>query len=151
MVSHIINSSNMIFVFPSEIADHLGSVAPIVANEPICWINNFNSYYYPGNELQIEAIKQLYLLQSTATYIEDDLNLQKDWQYLQTSDHIHLMDDQHPTYYDVNITNSIFKTKYDAFINYMNILDDFRLKLYKQPGKKDKKRTRKLEQKINSQ
>ena len=86
-----------------------------MASEPICWVNNFHSYYYPGNELQIEALKQLYLLQNSATRFEDNLNLHKDWQYLQTSDHIHLMDDQHSTYLEENIENSIFKTKYDAF------------------------------------
>ncbi|HAH25789.1 MAG TPA: alpha-amylase [Prolixibacteraceae bacterium] len=150
MVSQIIESSNVEFVTPSEIAERLGSVAPILANEPICWVNNFHSYYYPGNELQTEALKQLYLLQNTATRIDMDINLQKDWQYLQTSDHIHLMDDQHPTYLDGNIAESLFKTKYDAFINYMNILDDFRLKLYKETGKREKKRTRRQVQNKNS-
>lgn len=150
LVSQIIKSSNMNFVSPSEIAERLGSVAPIMANEPICWVNNFHSDYYPGNELQTEALKQLYLLQNQDTHIEDDLNLNKDWQYLQTSDHIHLMDDQHPTYLDGNIEESLFKTKYDTFINYMNILDDFRLKLYKESGKKEKKRTRRQVQNKNS-
>jgi alpha-amylase len=151
LISQITKSPNMSFLSPSEIADRYGAVASINASEPICWVNNFHSYYYPGNELQVEAIKQLYLLQNTVTQIDDELNLQKDWQYLQTSDHIHLMDDQHSAYQGSNNANGIYKTKYDAFINYMNILDDFRLKLHMGIGKKEKKRTRKLEQKRNSQ
>ena len=151
VISQINKSPHMSFVFPYEISERYGTVAPINASEPICWVNNFHSSYYPGNELQIEAIKQLYLLQNTVAQSDDELDLQKDWHYLQTSDHIHLMDDQHPVYLNGNIADSIFKTKYDAFINFMNILDDFRLKLYKESGKKKKKQTRKLEQMRNSQ
>lgn len=145
VISQINKSSTMSFVSPSEISERVGSVAPISASEPICWVNDFHSYYYPGNELQVEAIKQLYLLQTKGTSLEDDLNFQKDWQYLQTSDHIHLMDDQHPAYQDSNIENGIYKTKYDAFISYMNILDDFRLRLYHQTEKQEKKLSRKRE------
>jgi hypothetical protein len=50
------------------------------------------------------------------------------------------MDDQHPIYYGDG-SNSIYKTRYDAFINFMNILDDFRLKIHKELKKKDKKRS----------
>jgi len=130
----------MSFVLPSEIAEIYGPVAEINANEPICWLNNFHSYYYPGNELQVEAIKQLYILKAIVDNI-DDINLQKDWQYLQTSDHVHLMDDQHPAYYGNNNSNFIYKSKYDAFINFMNILDDFRIKILEKAKEKEKKQT----------
>lgn len=137
-VSQISRMPKIDFVLPSEIAEIYGPVAEINANEPICWLNNFHSYYYPGNELQMEAIKQLYLLNKTVSNI-DDINLQKDWQYLQTSDHIHLMDDQHPAYFSNNISNCIYKSKYDAFINFMNILDDFRIKILTEAKSKGKR------------
>jgi len=134
LASRIQNSTDMKFIFPSEIAENYGPVAPITAIEPICWVNNFHSDYFPGNELQIEAIRQLYLLLPLTNQIED-INLHKDWQYIQTSDHIHLMDDQHPYYHDDTLTDKIFRTKYDAFANYMNILDDFRLKVHRHVSK----------------
>ena len=140
LVSQINRMTNMSFVLPSEIAEIYGPVAEINANEPICWLNNFHSYYYPGNELQVEAIKQLYILKAIVDNI-DDINLQKDWQYLQTSDHVHLMDDQHPAYYGNNNSNFIYKSKYDAFINFMNILDDFRIKILEKAKEKEKKQT----------
>lgn len=141
VVGQINKSSIMSFVFPSEIADRLGSVAPIHASDPICWVSDFHSSYFPGNELQIEAIKQLYMLQNQVA-IMDDLNLQKDWQYLQTSDHFHLMDEQHPDYQNNHTGNGIYKTKYDAFISYMNILDDFRLKIHQETERAEKQQTR---------
>jgi alpha-amylase len=139
LVSQINRNPEMEFARPSEIMERYGPVAEIHASEPTCWLNNFHSYYYPGNELQAEAIKQLYMLNGLIENVED-INLQKDWQYLQTTDHIHLMDDQHPIYYGDG-SNSIYKTRYDAFINFMNILDDFRLKIHKELKKKDKKRS----------
>lgn len=146
VIAQIYKSKTLGFIFPSEIAERIGSVATIAASEPICWVNNFHSNYYPGNDLQVEAIKQLYLLQNTASRIDDDINLQKDWQYLQTSDHFHLMDDQHPIYQNSTIENHPFKNRFDAFINFMNILDDFRLKIQTKTGKGAKKQPRKQHQ-----
>lgn len=137
-ISQINRIANIGFKLPSEITEIYGPVAQINATEPICWLNNFHSYYYPGNELQMEAIKQLYLLKEMVDNV-DDINLQKDWQYLQTSDHIHLMDDQHPAYFNNNISNCIYKSKYDAFINFMNILDDFRIKILEETKAKEKR------------
>lgn len=131
----------MSFVLPSEIKEQCGPISEITASEPICWLNNIHSDYYPGNDLQREAINQLYKLGKAVGKI-DDLNLQKDWQYLQTIDHIHLMDDQHPGYHENSNLYCIYKSKYDAFINYMNILDDFRLRLKEAAVKKEKKQIR---------
>lgn len=141
LIELIIRSQEMKFVAPSEISEYYGPVAPITANEPICRVNKFHSNYFPGNELQVEAIRQLYMLLPMANQIED-VNLHRDWQYIQTSDHIHLMDDQHPYYHDDNNPNRIFHTKYDAFANYMNILDDFRMKIHRHTAKKSKRDTR---------
>ncbi len=138
-ISHINRMANIDFKLPSEIAEIFGPVAEINANEPICWLNNFHSYYYPGNELQMEAIHQLYMIKEMIDSV-DDINLQKDWQYLQTSDHVHLMDDQHPAYFSSNISNCIYKSKYDAFINFMNILDDFRMKILEEIEAKEKRK-----------
>ena len=77
------------------------------------------------------------------------MNLQKDWQYLQTIDHIHLMDDQHPGYHENSNLYCIYKSKYDAFINYMNILDDFRLKI-KEAAKKSEKNKSEVVNKIKT-
>lgn len=138
LINHIMHTPDMKFILPSEIAEQYGSVAPIAAAEPICWVKNFHPDYYPGNELQVEAIRQLYMLLPMANQIED-LNLHKDWQYIQTSDHIHLMDNQHPDYNDETNPNRIYRTKYDAFANFMNILDDFRLKIHRHTSRKSKR------------
>ena len=137
-VSKITQNKTLRFDLPSGIISRFGGVSEIGTNEPICWVNQFHPSYYPGNELQREAIRQLYKL---AGKIESTKNasLKTDWHYLQTSDHFHLMDHNHPDYQKVNTGTRIYKSKYDAFINYMNILTDFRTRLKKEA--KVKKRT----------
>lgn len=129
------------FMLPSEITEQYGPVAEISANTPICMVNQFHPDYYPGNELQVEAVKQLFELSEPVSKV-DDLNILTDFNNLQTSDHFHLMDDQHPAYNGNGESNFMFKTKYDAFINFMNILDDFNIRLKNEARKNEKKRHR---------
>lgn len=141
LISYINKAGQRSFIFLSEISEHYGAIAGINAGVPICMVNHFHPDYYPGNELQMEAIKQLYALSELIAEV-DDIQLLTDWNYLQTSDHFHLMDDQHPAYNGAGDSNFMFKTKYDAFINFMNILDDFTLRLKKEARKNEKKRRR---------
>lgn len=127
-VSKIIEYQTFNFSLPSEIAEQFSPVAEIGSDEPVCWTEHFHSSWHPGNELQKEALKQLLKLEKQVVKTQNP-NLKTDWQYLQTSDHFHLMDENHPDYYIYNNNQSINKSRYDAFICYMNILEDFRKRL----------------------
>lgn len=127
-ISKIIKDQTFSFGLPSEITENFSPVAEIGSDEPVCWVEHFHSSWYPGNELQKEALKQLLKLEKQVGRSQNS-NLRTDWQYLQTSDHFHLMDENHPYYIDFNIDQSINKSRYDAFINFMNILEDFRQRL----------------------
>jgi len=125
---------------PSEILDRYMPVAEIGTNMPICWKEGFQSSYYPGNDLQKEAIKHLFKLGEKIKSMKNK-NLKINWEYLQTSDHFHLMDENHPDYATSGANSGIFKSKYDAFINYMNILEDFKLRLKEEKRKVKQKKT----------
>ena len=58
-----------------------------------------------------------------------DENIRKDWQYLQTSDHFYYMSTKWFSDGDVHKYFNPYESPYDAFINYMNILTDFSLRL----------------------
>jgi len=133
-VTKIIKSQTYGFSQPSEIIEQYGPISEIGTEEPICWVEHFHSDYYPGNELQKDAINQLFKL---CKKIEntDGYNLKIDWKNLQSSDHFHLMDENHPYYKENYTAQSIYKSKYEAFINYMNILEDFRLRLKAEEAK----------------
>lgn len=127
-VSKIISDPSFYLSLPSEVVTRYVPIAEINSEVPVCWKDGFHSSYYPGNDLQKEAIKHLFKLKEKVKSIENP-NLKIDWQYLQTSDHFHLMDENHPDYATPESNSGIFKSKYDAFINYMNILEDFRQRL----------------------
>jgi alpha-amylase len=127
-VSKIISDPSLCLSLPSEIIERYMPVAEIGTDVPICWKEGFHSSYFPGNDLQREAIKHLFKLGEKVKSIENQ-NLKVNWQYLQTSDHFHLMDENHSDYASPESNTGIFKSKYDAFINYMNILEDFRQQL----------------------
>ena len=133
-VSKIIKNQICNFGLSSQMMEQYGSVSEIGTEEPICWVEYFNSAYYPGNELQKDAIRQLYKLSKKVENAADD-NLKTDWKNLQSSDHFHLMDEGHPDYNLNYSALNTYKSKYDAFINYMNILEDFRLRLKKEKNK----------------
>ncbi len=125
-VSKIIKDQTFNFSLPSETAEQFGPIAEIGSEEPVCWVEHFHSS--PGNELQNEALKQLLKLEKRVLGSSDP-NLKADWSYLQTSDHFQLMDENHPNYLEESLSPGAYKTKYDAFINFMNILEDFRKRL----------------------
>jgi alpha-amylase len=139
-VFKIISNPSFCLSLPSEILDRYMPVAEIGTDKPICWKEGFQSSYYPGNDLQKEAIKHLFKLGEKLKSIKNK-NLKINWQYLQTSNHFHLMDENHPDYAIPGSNSGIFKSKYDAFINYMNILEDFRLQLKAEKRKLKLKKT----------
>ncbi|MEI8112738.1 MAG: hypothetical protein WCI54_03875 [Bacteroidia bacterium] len=132
----IINKSKRYrFDLPTVLMEKFGSVSEIGTEEPICWAEHFHPSYYPGNELQTDAMNQLFKLKTQTEHL-DNTNLKIDWQYLQTSDHFHLMDENHPAYHEQFSNTFIYKSKYDAYINYMNILEDFRHRLAAEKARK---------------
>lgn len=138
-VTKIIETRDLQFSLPSELLTNYSPISSIDANKPVCWVENFNSSYFPGNELQKEAMKQLFKHSEKMKAIQNS-NLKTDWQYLQSSDHFHLMDENHPDYRFKETELRAFKSKYEAFINYMNILSDFSQRLKMESKKTNKKR-----------
>ena len=51
----------------------------------------------------------------------------KDWNYLQVSDHFYYMSTKYFSDGDVHRSVNPFDTPYQAFINYMNVLSDFKI------------------------
>jgi alpha-amylase len=127
-VEEITISNNFSFWLPSELIEEFGSVAELESADPVCWVEDFHPSYFPGNDLQKDAIHQLFKLEKLVRKI-DNQDLLMDWKYLQTSNHFHLMDENHPSFSGLNRKNDIFKSKYDTYINFMNILEDFHQRL----------------------
>ncbi len=125
----VFGQSNYQFLTPSEAIDILDPVAPIHVPYPISWADEERDLTaWLGNELQDDAFSSLYKLLPKVRQSNDN-QLLKDWLYLQTSDHFYYMCTKWFSDGDVHKYFNHYDTPYEAYINYMNVLSDFELRL----------------------
>lgn len=117
------------FMTPSEVADELQPVSAISIPSPISWADEERDITaWHGNELQVAALDKLYSLTDKVMACNDDL-IKKDWGYLQASDHFYYMATKFFSDGAVHAYFNPYETPYDAFMNYMNVLSDFEIRL----------------------
>jgi alpha-amylase len=128
----VFRNSNFTFSTPSEVINTLDPVGAIHVPHPISWADEERDLTaWLGNELQDEAFNNLYSLHEKVKEINDP-EVWKDWLYLQTSDHFYYMCTKWFSDGDVHKYFNPYDSPYEAFVNYMNILSDFivRIKRY---------------------
>lgn len=109
------------FVTPSALAK-AEPVAALTAPYPLSWQGEEKDLSYMlGNALQEEAARKLYSVTERVNLCQEK-NLKRDWLHLQCADYFRYMSFK-------NAWGSTFESPYDAFINYMNILSDFLLRV----------------------
>jgi alpha-amylase len=119
------------FATPSEITGKFQSIAPLSVPYPSSWADEERDLSaWLGNEMQKEAFNKLYSVRNLVEKAEDP-DLAKDWAYLQASDHFYYMSTKYFSDQAVHNYFNPYDSPYDAFINYMNILSDFILRLEK--------------------
>jgi alpha-amylase len=125
----VFKHTNFSFSTPSEVAASVPAVSKIHVPVPISWADEERDLTaWLGNDMQDEAFDRLYELEKTVKKI-DDPDIQRDWGYLQTSDHFYYMCTKFFSDGSVHEYFSPYDTPYDAFINYMNVLSDFMLRI----------------------
>ena len=117
------------FMTPSEIADKLQPVSAINVPSAISWADEERDITaWLGNELQVAAFDKLYELSDKVRKCNDE-QMNKDWEYLQSSDHFYYMATKFFSDGAVHAYFNPYETPYDAFMNYMNVLSDFEIRL----------------------
>jgi alpha-amylase len=127
----VYKNTNFIFSTPSEIARELLPISTISVAYPISWADEErDTTSWLGNEMQVDAFNRLYSFTDKVNRCDDE-KIQKDWRYLQASDHLYYMatkfftDGAYHAYYNP------YDSPYEAYINYMNVLSDFGNRLFK--------------------
>lgn len=119
------------FMTPTEIADTMQPVSAISIPSPISWADEERDITaWQGNELQVAALEKLYSLAPKVDKCNDE-QIMKDWDYLQSSDHFYYMATKFFSDGAVHAYFNPYDTPYDAFMNYMNVLSDFEIRLKK--------------------
>ncbi len=117
------------FSTPSEISAKLQPISAIHVPHPISWADEErDTTAWLGNDLQDEASDSLYSL-SEKIKLVDDKAILTDWQYLQTSDHFYYMCTKWFSDGDVHQYFNPYPSPYEAFMNYMNVLSDFMIRV----------------------
>ena len=123
--SFVVNDPDLEFVTPSRAAAKHRSVGSLSVPEPISWADEERDLSaWLGNELQQDAYNKLYALEEKLSLLDDEA-LWQDYGHLQESDHLYYMCTKFFSDGEVHSRFNPYSTPYEAFINYMNVLSDF--------------------------
>lgn len=117
------------FVTPSEAAERHEPVADLDVHNFMSWADvERDLTAWLGNDMQHDAIEAVYRLEQRVKR-RNDPDMLRTWQRLQTSDHFYYMCTKWFSDGDVHSYFNPYGTPYDAYINYMNVLADFTLRI----------------------
>lgn len=143
----VFSASDFEFLTPKEAAAKHQPVAPLHVPYPISWADEERDLTaWLGNELQNEAFEELYKVRDKVNALRDE-SLTHDYNCLQASDHFYYMCTKLFADGDIHRYFTPYDTPYEAFINYMNVLSDFILRVereYKEKKSKTNKETKKI-------
>ena len=121
----VLADGTMQFVTPAQAVKKLKSVGPLEVEDAISWSSvESDMAVYLGNELQQDAFNKLYELTEKLSILNDPV-LWADFGHLQESANFYYMSTQ---FFSDGMPRKFanqYETPYEAFINYMNILSDF--------------------------
>lgn len=116
------------FVTPGALVRDLPSRGALHTADWISWADvDRDLTAWLGNNLQREAVRQVYALRD-AVRASNDARLLHSWQRLLTSDHFYYMCLKWSADGDVHKYFSPYGSPYDAYIHYVNVLQDLRVR-----------------------
>ena len=117
------------FVTPTQAAKKHNPVGDLDVFDPISWADEERDVTaWLGNELQNDAFNKLYDQTEKLALLNDE-TLWADFGHLQESDHFYYMCTKFFSDGAVHKYFNPYDTPYEAFINYMNVLSDFILRV----------------------
>lgn len=117
------------FMTPSELVDSYKPAGEVDIQNPISWADvERDLSAWLGNNMQLSSIKKLYSYEGLLRKAKDK-KLLEDWRKLQTSDHFYYMCTKWFNDGDVHKYFNPYESPYDAFIAFMNILNDMEIRL----------------------
>ncbi|MEM7682961.1 MAG: glycoside hydrolase family 57 protein [Planctomycetota bacterium] len=117
------------FLTPSEALDEFEPIGPYDAPHVTSWADTERDLSaWVGNAMQSSALQDLYKLEAPVK-AAGDARLLDAWRKLTCSDHFYYMSTKYHADGDVHQYFSPYESPYDAYINYMNVLDNLRTRV----------------------
>jgi alpha-amylase len=134
-IEKAIESGKWIFRTVSEVAEKAEPADVLDIPNYISWADQDRDLSaWLGNELQQEAANTLYSAAETMGKC-DDPDLLRDWYRLQTCDHFYYMTTKYLKDGGMYHSFSPYSSPYEAFVNYMNVVSDFLIRVNEYAGK----------------
>ncbi len=125
----VLSQTDYKFMTPSDVEHTMQPVSAIHVPDTISWADEERDLTaWLGNDLQKSAFEKLYSLAQRVRACGDEA-LNKDWEYLQVSDHFYYMCTKFFSDGAVHAYFNPYESPYEAFMNYMNVLSDFEIRL----------------------
>lgn len=114
------------FMTPSDVVSSFKPVAELDVPHYVSWADvERDLSAWKGNPMQDEAFRQVYELEGSVLGSGDPV-LMDDWGKLQTSDHFYYMCTKWFADGDVHAYFNPYESPYEAFLSYMNAIEDLR-------------------------
>ncbi len=121
------------FITPSEAVRYLSPVGEIDSPNYVSWADvERDLSAWLSNPMQHDALKKIYDMETDILSTKNE-KLISDWRKLQTSDHFYYMCTKWFRDGDVHAYFNPYESPYDAFISYMNVLADMKLRIDEAP------------------
>ena len=125
----VLSDGRFEFTTPTLAARKHEAVSPIEVPDAIAWADEERDVTaWLGNELQQDAFNKLYGQAEKLGLVNDPV-LWEDFGHLQESDHLYYMSTKFFSDGEVHRYFNPYSTPYEAFINYMNVLSDFIIRI----------------------
>lgn len=126
------NEKGISMLTPSESVKKFEPVDELTIPSPISWADEARDISaWKGNDLQAQALEKLYGLTERVNLC-DDRRILQDWKYLQGADHFYYMSTKNLEDGAAHALFSPYDSPYAAFMNYMNVLADFIVRVEEQ-------------------
>ena len=117
------------FKTPSELISSYKPMDELDIHNILTWADTERDLSaWTGNSMQKSSLKKLYELEEDVLDSNNE-KLIEDWRKMQTSDHFYYMCTKWFNDGDVHKYFSPYESPYEAFISFMNVLNDFRFRL----------------------
>ena len=129
LVGRWLEAPNHIFYTVTEAANSSEPVSQISLPQTVTWADSERDLSaWLGNSMQKQAMKSIYSLKDKI-YKCNDGNTVEDWRRLTTSDHPYYMCTKFWNDGDVHAYFSPYKSPYDAFLYFMDAVNDMKYRL----------------------
>jgi len=121
----VLKRKDLEFSLPSEAIEKYPIRGIYSSSKPITWADTERDLTaWLGNEMQKECLEMLFSLEKEVPF-----SLKEVWRKLQTADHFYYMCTKWFADGDVHKYFSPYETPFDAYLNFRNILEDFKLRI----------------------